>query len=54
MYECDHDLKPIIYGYMHGDIINKINNGEIIYGGIRKVMGEADWFCNRCLEDVYF
>lgn len=53
MYECDHHLIPIVYGYMHGDVINKINNHEIIYGGIRKPAGEADWFCTRCLEDVY-
>jgi hypothetical protein len=38
---------------MYGDVIDKINNHEVIYGGIRKPAGEADWFCTRCLEDVY-
>lgn len=53
MYECDHHLVPIVYGYMHGDIIDKINNYEIIYGGIKRSSDSADWFCTRCLEDVY-
>ena len=52
MYECDHKLVPVVYGYMHGDIMNKINNNEIIYGGIRKSIGAPDWFCINCLEDV--
>jgi hypothetical protein len=53
MYECDHHLVPIVYGYMYGDVIDKINNYEIIYGGIKRVSDSADWFCTRCLEDVY-
>lgn len=51
--QCDHNLVPIVYGYMSDDVINKINNHEIIYGGIRRTAGEAEWFCTRCLEDIY-
>lgn len=54
MYECDHHLVPIVYGYMYGDVIDKINNYEIIYGGIKRSNDSAEWFCTRCLEDVYF
>ena len=53
MYECDHKLVPIAYGYMYGEIINSINNNEVIYGGTRKAVGSADWFCMNCLEDVF-
>jgi hypothetical protein len=53
MYECDHKLVPIVYGYMYGNIINQVNNNEVIYGGTRKLSGSPDWFCMTCLEDVY-
>jgi hypothetical protein len=53
MYECDHQLVPIVYGYMYGEVIDKINSNDVIYGGTRKHAGSADWFCNRCLEDIY-
>jgi len=53
MYECDHKLVPIVYGYMYGNTINQVNNNEVIYGGSRKISGAADWFCMNCLEDVY-
>lgn len=52
MYECDHWLIPIVYGYMYGEVIDKVNNNEVVYGGARKVAGSADWFCNRCLEEI--
>jgi hypothetical protein len=53
MYECDHKLVPIAYGYMYGDVIDSINNNEVIYGGTRKTAGSADWFCMNCLEDIH-
>lgn len=53
MYDCDHKLVPIVYGYMYGNTINQVNNNEIIYGGSRKSSRAADWFCMNCLEDVY-
>ena len=53
MYECDHKLVPIVYGYMYGNTINQVNNNEVIYGGSRKSSVAADWFCMNCLEEVY-
>ena len=53
MYECDHQLVPIVYGYMHGEMISQLNNHEVMYGGSRRESGSADWFCTRCLEEVY-
>ncbi len=53
MYECDHKLVPIVYGYMYGEIINSLSNNEVIYGGSRKAAGSADWFCMNCLEEVF-
>ena len=52
MYECDHQLVPIVYGYMYGEVINQLNNNEIIYGGIKKSTGSSEWFCMKCLEDI--
>lgn len=52
MYECDHQLVPMVYGYMYGEVIDKINSNEVIYGGTRKTSDSADWFCMKCLEDV--
>ncbi len=53
MYECDHDLVPIVYGYMYGDNLDNLNNNSVIYGGVRKQSGSPDWFCMNCLEEVY-
>ena len=53
MYECDHELKPIVYGYMYGDMISQINNYDVMYGGMRKASDSPEWFCIRCLEDIY-
>ena len=53
MYECDHELKPIVYGYMYGDMISQINNYDVMYGGMRKTSDSPEWFCIRCLEDIY-
>lgn len=52
MYECDHKLVPVVYGYMHGEIMDKVNNHEIIYGGFKRAVDSSDWFCMRCLEDI--
>jgi hypothetical protein len=53
MYDCDHQLVAIVYGYMHGEMISQLNKHEIMYGGMRKSADSADWFCIRCLEDVF-
>ena len=31
MYECDHWLIPIVYGYMYGEVIDKVDNNEVVY-----------------------
>jgi len=53
MYECDHQLTPIVYGYMHGHMISQLNNHEVMYGGMTKTSNSPEWFCIKCLEDVY-
>jgi hypothetical protein len=53
MYECDHKLVPIVYGYMYGDKLDTLSNNASIYGGIRKESGSPDWFCMTCLEEIY-
>ena len=53
MYECDHQLVPIVYGYMHGDMISQLNNHEVMYGGSRRASDSPDWFCIKCLDEVY-
>ena len=53
MYECDHKLIPILYGYMHGEMISQLNNHEVMYGGMRRSSDSADWFCIKCLEEIY-
>lgn len=52
MYECNHKLVPVVYGYMYGDKIDSLSNNESIYGGIRKQPGSSDWFCMSCLEEI--
>jgi hypothetical protein len=37
---------------MYGEVIDKVDNNEVVYGGARKSVGSADWFCNRCLEEI--
>ena len=53
MDECDHKLVPIVYGYMYGDAFSSINNNEVIYGGAKKTSGSPEWFCMKCLEEIY-
>jgi hypothetical protein len=53
MYECDHQLVPIVYGYMHGEMISQLNNHDVMYGGMIKTSTSPEWFCIRCLEDVF-
>ena len=38
---------------MYGEVIDKVDNNEVVYGGSRKAAGSPEWFCNRCLEDIY-
>jgi hypothetical protein len=52
MYECDHKLVQIVYGYMYGNMIDQLSNNQVIYGGVRKESGSAEWFCINCLEEV--
>jgi hypothetical protein len=52
MYECDHQLVPIVYGYIYGEVINSISNYESIYGGSNKTSSSPEWFCTRCLEEI--
>jgi hypothetical protein len=54
MYKCDHQLVPIVYGYMNGEIICQLQNYEVMYGGMIKASDSPEWFCKKCLEDVYF
>jgi hypothetical protein len=53
MNECDHKLVPIVYGYMYGHAFASINNNESIYGGEKKTATSPEWFCMRCLEEIY-
>ncbi len=53
MEQCEHKLVPMVYGYLYGSIMEKIHNHEAIYGGYKKDVDSADWFCLNCLEDVY-
>jgi hypothetical protein len=52
MHECDHQLVPIVYGYLYGEILDSINSYESIYGGSTKTSSSPEWFCNRCLEEI--
>lgn len=53
MYECDHQLVPVVYGSIYGDMLDKVGSNEVIYGGSRKTSGSPDWFCIKCLEEIY-
>jgi hypothetical protein len=53
MYECDHQLTPIVYGYMHSHMVGQLDNHEVMYGGMIKRSDSPEWFCIKCLEDVY-
>jgi len=30
-----------------------LNNHEVMYGGMKKASDSPEWFCIKCLEDIY-
>lgn len=54
MSYCSHkNLRPIVYTFMNRDIIDKIYQNVVIYGGAIKNVDSPDWFCLDCLEELY-
>lgn len=37
---------------MSYEITMQIDAGKIVYGGYKRPLDAADWFCLNCLEDV--
>jgi hypothetical protein len=38
---------------MDGKMISQLDNHEVMYGGMIKSSGSADWLCIDCLEEVF-
>lgn len=54
MAYCNHsDVRPIFYGLMNREIVDKIYQNVYIYGGSAKNTNSPDWICLLCSEKLF-